>query len=170
MFYTKTLPLFIISTLILLFILSFISSISISIYSFFYFFLIVGGFYSVVQFWNDNSNGKLFFGCFAFFTGIFFFFLDNFTLVSSGSVYLPAVFLIISFSLLVLYVNSRVNQFVVLSAVSFVIGLLLIYINRPISISLFAVSLWQTLSLYWVIIVILIPLLVLILFSGTDRK
>lgn len=153
----------IISVLLNIFDIAYISSNEIFGYSF----IILGSSLAYTTFIR-NKKIIVFIGSATFLSGILLIVLENFEVIIARDFILPIVLLIVGSSLLMSYLTDFANKILLtLSIIILAAGVIFLIFIKPIELGVYYKSVISILSAYWIIILIMV--FVIILINKTDK-
>jgi hypothetical protein len=118
--------------------------------------------------YNVNNNFGIFFGSSIFLIGIVFFINTYFEIQNSFDLLLPSAIMILSISFLLIYISELTDKkFIILSIITGVIGLFIIFNAGNPTLNLFVLSIKNILNKLWIIILLVIATIFLVI---TEHK
>ena len=121
--------------------------------------------------YNKNDKTGIFLGSAIFLGGIVFFITNNFEIIEDYELLVPSLVIIISVSLLMIYLcDTKDKKFIWLASVMGVVGLFTIFDKGNPSLKSFAVSLVSLLGKAWIIVIIMIITIIIIMNEKKNKQ
>jgi hypothetical protein len=121
--------------------------------------------------YNKNDKTGIFFGSAIFLGGIVFFITNNFEIIDDYELLVPSLVIIISVSLLMIYLcDTKDKKFIWLASVMGVVGLFTIFYRGTPSLKSFFVSFISLLGKAWIIVIIMVITIILLIIEKKNKQ